>query len=184
MEFIEKVSHFFQIESLAFYLAAVIQNLIVLKFMVVLQDDEKDIGCKLCFRNQVSFVFVLSEIFIDPGIRLEEGIKDDHFWSDFKRSESLVQYPEAFEELGEIFEDISPFDIFYLIKSNQFLRDSQCKCHVSLIQGLNLNPLIGDNMCAILTSPLVELDLFLDPMVRDVDGSGDVAHVGLADEGG
>jgi hypothetical protein len=39
-------------------------------------------------------------------------------------------------------------------------------------------------MGAIFTSPLVELDLFLDPMVRDVDSSVDVVHVGLADEGG
>jgi hypothetical protein len=51
MEFIEKVGHLFQIKSLPFYLAAVIQYLIVLKFMIVLEDDEKDVGCKLSLGN-------------------------------------------------------------------------------------------------------------------------------------
>lgn len=51
MKLVKKVRHFFKVESLAFYLAAVIQDLIILKFMVVLQDDEKDVGCELCLRN-------------------------------------------------------------------------------------------------------------------------------------
>lgn len=51
MKFVEKIGHLFKIESLSFDLTTVIQYLIVLKFVVVLQDDEKYVGCKLCFRN-------------------------------------------------------------------------------------------------------------------------------------
>ncbi len=127
MEFIEKVRHLFETKSLSFYLAAVIQYLVVLKLMIVLQDYEKNVGCKLCLGYKVSFILILAEIFINPCVRLVKGIKTYHFGGDLEGSKSLIEYREALKKFCDILEDIGSFNIFYLMKSKQFLRYSKCK---------------------------------------------------------
>jgi hypothetical protein len=102
VEITEELCNFFEGISLPLNFTAIIQNLTVFKFMIVLEKDKEYIGGKLLLRYKIAFVLVFTVILVYPSIGLKECIVGNHLGADLERSELLVEEREAGEYLRDV----------------------------------------------------------------------------------